>query len=378
MARVQQCGKDSLEGERRHVRALTREDLSEVASLYEHIYRSGSRIPSRKLGEYFARTLLDYPGRDPDIPSLVYENVEGRIVGFLGIQVRHLRFDGQPIRLACGGPLVTEPDARRRAAGGLLARRFLGGPQDLSISDGVNDVSRRVAAAGGAQTAYLGSIHWIRPFRPAVWANSTMLGERRPGWASMLRPLCRAADTAALGTLGQRLRPPEPDAVAEELTPAAMLETLPAVTRSFRCFPDYTEAFLKWVFDEMDQVAPRGHLIRSLVRNGRGQALGWYIYYLKPEGLCAVIQVAAVRGSTDAVVDHLFHHAHASGAGALEGRAEPHLLESLSQRRCLLRYHGGSIIHTRDSTLLAAALSRDCLLTYLEGESWMGPHLPLS
>jgi hypothetical protein len=57
---------------------------------------------------------------------------------------------------------------------------------------------------------------------------------------------------------------------------------------------------------------------------------------------------------------------------------EPHLLDALSGRRCLLRYHVGSIVHTRDTALLAAVLTRDYLLTYLEGEWWMGPHLRLS
>jgi hypothetical protein len=52
--------------------------------------------------------------------------------------------------------------------------------------------------------------------------------------------------------------------------------------------------------------------------------------------------------------------------------------EALSRRRYLLRYHGGSMIHTRDTALLASVLSRDCFLTYLEGEWWMGPHLRLS
>ncbi len=281
----------------------------------------------------------------------MYQNDVGRIIGFLGIHVRHLRFDGRPIRLACAGPLVTEPEARRRAAGGVLGHHFFAGPQELSISDGTNDVSRRLAEAGGAQTAYLGSINWTRPLRPASYASDAVLGERRPRWASALRPLCAATDWAV---------------------------SLPSVMRSFRCHPDYTEAFLRWAFFEMEQVAVRGRLIRSLVRDHNGQVLGWYIYYLNTGSVCWAIQIAAKRGRIDTVIDHLFHHAYTHGGAAVRGRVEPHLLEALSRRRCLLRYYGGSIVHTRDSALLAAALSRDSFLTYLEGEWWMGPHLRLS
>src|SRR6202035_5185223 len=115
--------------------------------------------------------------------------------------------------------------------------------------------------------------------------------------------------------------------------------------------------FLSWVFFEMERVAVRGSLIRSLVRDDRGQFLGWYVYYLKPGGAGWVIQVAAKRGKVDSVVDHLFHHAYTNGAGAVQGRAEPHLMEALSRRRCLLRYHGGSMIHTRDTAPPATVVS---------------------
>lgn len=367
-----------MDADSRRIRPLTRDDLSEVASLFEQVFRTGSRIPPRKLAPYFARTLLDYPGRDPDIPSLVCQDDGQGIVGFVGVHVRHLRFDGRPIRLACAGPLAVAPVARKRGLGALLLHRFLAGPQEISTSDGANNASRRLAEIVGAQTAYLGSISWTRLLRPAAYANDSLVSEHRPRWASVLSPLCRAADWAVLGAVGDKLRPPAPPAVAEELTPETMLENLPSVMTSFRCHPDYTEVFLRWVFCEMERVTARGRLIRSLIRDDRGEFLGWYVYYLKPGGASWVIQVAAKRGNVETVIDHLFHHAHSNDAGAVQGRAEPHLMEALARRRCLLRYQGGSVVHTRDTNLLGALLSRDSFLTYLEGEWWMGPHLRLS
>jgi hypothetical protein len=57
---------------------------------------------------------------------------------------------------------------------------------------------------------------------------------------------------------------------------------------------------------------------------------------------------------------------------------EPRLLEPLSERGGIFRYAGTSILHSRDPALLATAVSADSLLTYLDGEWWMGPHLPLA
>lgn len=360
------------------IRPLKRADLAGVASLFEHVFRSGSRVPAPDLASYFERTLLDYPGRDEAIPPLVYENDRREPVGFLGVHVRHLRCNGQRIRLACAGPLVTEPEAGTGPVGSLLVSRFFRGPQDLSISDGANAAARRLARFAGAQTAYLGSINWTRPLRPAALVNDSVVRRRRPRVAAALGGLCSITDAAALGLAGNKLRPDAPGTVAERLTPAAMVEHLPAVTRGLRCFPDYDEAFLEWALRELEQVSARGRLVRSLVRDSKGRVLGWYLYYLSAGGVCPVVQVAATRRATGAVLDHLFHHAYANGGGAVRGRAEPHLLEELSERHCLLHYYGGSIIHARDPAVLAAAVSTESLLTYLEGEWWMGPHLRLS
>ena len=312
----------------------------------------------------------------------MYEDEAGRVVAFMGVSLRHLLFDGRPIRLACVGPTVISPEAGARGAGSALARNFFSGPQEVSICDGSNDAGRRMADAAGGQTAYLGSITWTRPLRPASLVSAEVLGEgfdeRRPRLASALRPLCAAGDRAMLAGPGKRLRTRATEAVAEELTPAGMLEHLPSVMRSFRCYPNYDENFLNWAFVEMERVSARGCLNRCLLRDDRAKVIGWYIYYLKPGGVSWAIQVAARRGQAGAVLDHLFDHAYTHGAAAVSGRAEPHLLEALAGRRCLLRYYGGSFILTKDPALLAAVLSRDAFLTLLEGEWWMGPHLELS
>lgn len=308
----------------------------------------------------------------------MYEDDAGRVVGFMGVSVRRFQFDGRPIRLACVGPTVWDPQSAK-TVGPMLLRNFFGGPQEISICDGSNDPARRMADAAGAQTTYLGSISWTRPLRPAALVSGELLGDR-PRLASALRPLSTAADRALLAGPGKRLRTPaaEAVAVAEELTPATMLEHLPSVMRAYRCHPDYDEAFLGWVFAEMERVRVRGRLVRSLLRDGRGRLLGWYIYYLKPGGVSWAIQVAATRGQSGAVLDHLFQHAATNGAAAVSGRAEPHLLEAIARRRCVLRFHGGSFVHAKDPALLAALLSKDTFLTLLEGEWWMGPHLELS
>lgn len=69
------------------IRALQRGDLPAVTQLYETVFRAGMAAKPG-LAEEFERTVLDYPWADPGIPSLVYEQPDGAISGFLGSHVR--------------------------------------------------------------------------------------------------------------------------------------------------------------------------------------------------------------------------------------------------------------------------------------------------
>jgi hypothetical protein len=148
------------------------------------------------------------------------------------------------------------------------------------------------------------------------------------------------------------------------------------VAASVRLYPDYDTAFLRWLFREMALTTTHGALRRALVRDAKGDVLGWYVYYLKPGGISQVIQVAARPRRIGDVLDHLFFEAQAAGSGALQGRLEPRLLEPLSHRHVLLHPSGYlALVHARNNHLLEAIATGDALLTRMEGDWWMGHHL---
>ena len=110
------------------IRPLTRDDLPAVASLYERVARSGGTVPAAPLADYLARLCLDAPWVDPEIPSLVSEQGDGRIVGFLGSYPRRLRLDGRALRVGCSGHLVADPaTALDTFAGIALDRLYIEG-----------------------------------------------------------------------------------------------------------------------------------------------------------------------------------------------------------------------------------------------------------
>jgi hypothetical protein len=352
------------------IRPVAAEDLPQVAGLFERVMRSGGRTPPPRLATYFERTLLDQPWADPEIPSLVYEADDGRILGFLGAHVRRLRFDGRAIRMACPGQLVSDPGRRHHAAGALLMRKFLSGAQNLTVAEGTTTVRRMFESLGGV-ALQSPSINWARPLSPArALGNELLARSRRRRLRATARPVFAAADLGATRFFSA-LRIPEPPTQGEALTPSALIEHLPLIHEGTRVMPDYNEAFLRWLFAEMAFVRTRGPLVGRLVRD-QDRVLGWYVTYMPRGGVGQVMQVAAAGKDLDAVIDHLFHHAWRSGTIALEGRLEPKLFEPLSGRPCLLRYGSRVLAHCREPELLEAVTLGQAFLTRMDGEWWMG------
>lgn len=353
------------------IRPLERGDLPEVASLYESVVRSGARTPPPLLSAYFERTLLDHPWADPDIPSLVYED-DGRILAFLGSHVRRLSFDGRPIRMAVPGQFVADREHPHKAAGALLMRRYLSGPQDITIAEGEAPIRFMWEKLGGV-ALQPACVSWTRHLRPARALGDELLERaRRERWKPVARPIWALVDAAATRRL-RVLRVSDPSHQREPLTPEALLEHLPSVLRETRVVPDYSEAFLHWLFSEMAAVRTRGTLARCLVRD-HDHVLGWYISYLQPDGIGQVMQIAAADSDMPAVLDHLFHHAQSSGTAALEGRLDARLFEPLAGRRCVLRYGTRVLAHSQAPELLRAVALGQSFVTRMDGEWWMGHH----
>jgi hypothetical protein len=353
---------------------MRREEVDEVAQLYRFIDKSDWRIPPEEVPKWFERTLFDHPWADPEIPSLVYLDDSGEIVGFIGSHVRRMRFDGQPVRLAAGGPLIAHTKVRNRGVGAMLWRRYMAGPQELTITDGASEQMRQIFELIGGQMMHPSSMIWVRVFRPWSYAGNRVLSanvyrrHKVKPWARKALPLLDAPTTRLIS----RFHAPTAGETTDELlTPALVLENLPLLTRSLRLVPDYDEQFLRWVFAELHNNRTWGEPQRRLVRAQDGRALGWYVYFLLPQESCMTLQIVAHDRHAGTVLDSLFAHAVSNGGAAVQGRVEAHILAGLAHRGAMFRFSARSLVHSRHPDLLGAITSGHALLTRLEGEWWM-------
>lgn len=352
------------------IRPLKRDDLEQVASLYEHVARSGSRAPAPLLAAYFGKFFFDHPWADEEVPSLVYVEDGGRIAGFLGSSVRRFVFDGEPVRVGVSGQLVTEPDARSRAPGAFLMREYMNGPHDLTLTDTASEVVRRIWEGVGGETFHLACVGWVRVFRPGQFASAYRHRAELLGAPGRVGGLLAPLDSL----VGRPLRPAARETTSSEATASDLVRYLPLVMPA-RLRPDYDEPYLDWQLAEMAAVTGRGELCSRLV-SVAGEVRGCYVYYLQPGGISQLQQLVGDERYVGEILDDLFRHAHGLGSAAVQGRLEPHLRSALSERRCLFHRSGYlSLIHSRREDVLHAVHAGQALLTRMEGEWWMGHHL---
>lgn len=349
------------------IRPLEPDDIPAVARLYERVMRSGGSDPPPAVEEFFRDTLLRSPWTDPELPSLVYEDDAG-LQGFLASHPRRLLHEGRPVRLGVSGQLVTDLERAKPGTGALLMRSHMRGPQDMTLTDGATPVVQEMWERLGGVTLALGSLGWTRVIRPAgfVAALAARRRGREPGRAAAV------VDALASPVSRRLVRPPSPEGSADELTIPLLLELLERGRWSLR--PDYSEDYLAWLFEQMEGVPQRGELRRLAIRGAGGTPLGWCVYYRCPRGISQVQQLAAL-GDPGPVIDHVIVDAAAGGSVAVQGRLEPPLVAPLTERRCLIRRSECALVQAGDPRLLATVTTGKPLLTRMEGEWWMGPHL---
>jgi hypothetical protein len=313
---------------------------------------------------FLAATLVDAPWRDPEIDSLVAED-DGEIVGFIAAQTRRLRFEDRSIRAVCCSHLVVDKQARTSAAGVLLLKRLLGGPQELTFSDTATDVVLRVWRALGGESDHTRSLDWMLVLHPARWAGSVALAvaRRQPLWREFLPVMALPAQAAGPRLLARAFPETDPDVQSKDADASTVAAALPEVTRGLRLYADHDEAYLSHVFGWLWR---EGLVVRLVSRGER--PIGWYAYVLREGRASRVLHLAALERDVDAVVGDMVNHASDSGSAVLVGRCEPHLADPLRQRAATLGFARLPLISTRAPGLRATLASRSSLLTQLDGE----------
>jgi hypothetical protein len=355
---------ESLTPSKGRIRPLSEGDFNQIRDLRQRV--GGSRLLPERL-------FIDSPWREDDVSSLVYEDASSRVIGCLGITARPMIFRQRSIRAAVSHSFLVDSSRAGTRAGIELARRFLRGPQDLSLAVW-NDFGRRIWTSLGGSVAPLHSLSWTRALRPARYILSMLRHRGLPLSAAVtLRPVCQAVD-ATLRVFGARPVPLRPSgALSDHLDAVTMLSYLSTFASDRALKPCYDVTSLSWLLEALKKAAERGHLHKVAVRTPGGRPLGWYVYYLGASGAAEVLQVGGKDETLREVLIHLFDHARQRGAVQVTGPMDSRLVAALSEQHCAFHRprNTWALVHSRDARIADAIHSGDAFLSKLEGAPWL-------
>jgi len=349
------------------VRPFATGDIPAVAQLFSRVYPHTHWNSPAECEAYFHQMFFANPWADQRLPSWVA--MEGaRAVGFIGVIPRPMRLRQRPVQAAVVTQLMVEQEKRHGMVAAQLLRKALGGPQQLTISDGANESSRKMWEALGGLTSTLYSLQWRRLLRPAQSALQRASSLHGRAAALLATPVAVLADAYAAHYRALR-RPSR--LIEQPLEAAALLQGLDRATQRVALSPRYDPASLDWLLGQARAKRRHGELHACLLREPGGAIAGWFLYYANA-ATSKVLQLHAHEDAEHAVLDHLFQHAWRRGATVIEGRMEPRLARVLGQRHCLFQSTSAfALIQSRDAEVLAAMAHGDAFFSRLEGEWWM-------
>ncbi len=370
------------------IRALSADDVSLIPRLLasDSSDRAAAERDARPVIEsLFPQLFLKTPHAEPDIHGLASVGEDGQLMGMIGTVLRRMRFRDRPIRAAISAELFVDPAHRSKMLGVKLFKRVMDGPQDLSFSDIANDSSRTLWQSLGGTVASWYGLNWLKVIRPGLLPLSVLSKSRlgKPlAWAG--RPIGVLTDNLLRRAAGNFCKVnPIPKGQAEPLTPELFLQYFPQFGRADDLRPIYDRETIDWVWPRLDFMYRNGGASQQvLLRNARGEPIGWYIYQLAATGIARVSQIVAHPHTAGQVIDHLLNHAAERGAVAVVGRVVPRFVQAISDRHCLiLRRSTYLIVHSRDPEITDAFVNGRAFLSLLEGEGplqiWNNPELAL-
>lgn len=357
------------------VRAVRADDIPAVGRLFQHVFRKSGDPPSAALTDYLHRVFVEpidrQPGGEPAITSLVHEdfreNGGGAVTGFIGITAMPFLVDGEKRRAAFAGTLMVDDRVRDPLAGARLLRGFLAGPQDISLSETANEVSQAMwrRLRGTVLPDY--SLEWLRIFRPAAFALSSA-AVRLPVLSALqaaVAPLDFAC-TRLMRSAPSRLDASIRDEAIDDDGLAVLLERC---TAHYAVRPDWGAMDLAVMLADARQKSRYGAMTQRAVTRG-GRPIGLFIYHARPRSIAHVLQVAAMPGRLEDVLDCLFAHACENGLAGLRGRTQPALLDAMLVRNCWFRHRSSTVIISPDQALSQYVTSGKAFINGLAGETW--------
>lgn len=315
--------------------------------------------------------------RHEAVRPLVSIDGEGAVSGFLGAIAHPMRFEKREILTAVTFSFVAHPERATPMTSVKLMRKFLEGPQELTLTDGANDGSRRMMAACGGETARIYCMQWRRLLQPAR-DFAQEVREKRPALGTLARiasPVARLVD-AGIDRAVPRARPTRaPELTRRDADADGLRESAAACAASLSLAPSFDPERWSWRLARAAEFENAAPLQIATLHTPKGAAAGGYAFYMTTQGAARVLDLHARGENHRNVVDHLLTDAMEAGATSVWGKLDPGFMRALADRRASFSLGEWTLIHARNPAILNAIHRGDARLGFFEGEASVLTHI---
>ncbi|RCK72838.1 MAG: hypothetical protein IGBAC_0330 [Ignavibacteriae bacterium] len=351
------------------VRKFELEDIEQVIDLNIKSFVRSKDLSREVQYEIFKEVCFNNPWYNEEVRSLVYEDSNGKIKGFLGVVPRKFHFEGKDILIGVGQHLMVD---KVPLASLQLFKEFFAGPQDLSITDMAVDVGRPLWERLGGETIYLHSIYWRKPLKPISFALLMTKPKLYNARVFLpIRSIFKIADYILSRPSFSQQKFGLNNFELKELEVNDFLINLNRFYEHKSLKPVYDSKSLLWLFERLKNEKRFGEFQKIVVLNKEGIVMGWFLYNLLKNGSSNVLQIVADDQTIETVINALFYHAWCKGAIELIGRLDPEFMRTFFDRRCFfMPGRNWMLAHSRRKEIIDALHSNRAFFTRLEGDLW--------
>ena len=349
------------------VRPCVAGDIEDVAALFMRVFRGTDEPAPASMRSYFADLYLGNPWVDPGRPPVVAIDGDDRVVGFIGALPMPLRMRGRKLDGVIGGSFMVDRELADPLAAVQVLRRFLGGSQDIAMTDTANPVAIRFWERLDGHVAHFQSMRWLVALRPAALGVALADRDRSRPLARAIAPAAKLVDRVA----ARRVRPSAPAAVLRESSVAAVFDVLEALADDGQLGFGGTLAEFEWLVEMMRRRTHFGPLHLLTVHRNSANPVGAVLYFPNRRGVGQLVVATAAQSHHGAVLHAVLRHAYDMGSVGLMGHADARLAIEMRHLPCAYLYRNDfTVLHSREPSLVDPLCAGDVAMTRLTGEWW--------
>ncbi len=349
-----------------NIRLFEERDLGEVAAMSRELIPLSRKMEVEQQKRVLRQLYLENKFNREETASLIYENVDGQVDGFLGVTEQPMIWKGQHIIAANSSHMMVRSKKNAALASIKLLKTLMQKDYDLCFADSATDIAKSLWEQCGGTKGELHSIYFRQMLKPHHVLRNHLCSEYL---SPLISPLCKVGDTVMSHLPGSPFKFKKPDVEIKELEVEELFDLIQNPRQSVVLKPAYTLDNLQWRINLLESEQRYGPFKAIKMVAGNGHVAGWVLYHQKRNRVCEVLQLEAKTGKEMQVYQALCYHARQGGGAELVGRLDPRHYGSIGYKSTLfMPGFRWMLIHSGNPELIQSIKSGDAMLTRLEGD----------